>query len=212
VVDSIRFNGVKFSNSQHGNFSLVQFANRLDMYDSLIKLIQESIILDNITITYNEGNEISIKLDGITTNYLANDAVTADKIQNYSITTDKINTDAVTKDKLNENILSTSIVTNAENELIVAISDDTILENQDGLYVNPNYLVKKYETVIGNNSSRIFDITHNLNTKNIFVEVYVITSGLDVTNYTKQRINNNTVRLEFQTKPPTNGYVVNIIG
>ncbi len=202
MVDSIRFNGVRFSNSQHGNFSLVQVANRLDIYDSLIKLIQESIILDNVTIAYNEDNEISIKLEGITTDYLANDA----------ITTDKINTNAVTKDKLNENILSTSIITNAENELIVAISDDTILENQDGLYVNSNYLVKKYETVIGNNSSCIFDIIHNLNTKNIFVEVYATASGLDVTDYTKQRINNNTVRLEFETKPPTNGYIVNIIG
>jgi hypothetical protein len=69
-----------------------------------------------------------------------------------------------------------------------------------------------YSQNIGNGTDTVFTITHNLNTKNIFVTIREAVSPFEKVFADIYHDNNNQIILSFATPPPVSQYKVNIIG
>jgi hypothetical protein len=69
-----------------------------------------------------------------------------------------------------------------------------------------------YSQNIGNGTDTVFTITHNLNTKNVFVTIREAVSPFEKVFADIYHDNNNQIILSFATPPPVSQYKVNIIG
>ena len=68
--------------------------------------------------------------------------------------------------------------------------------------------IRKYTANIGDNSATQIDVTHNLSTRNVEVEVYRNATPWDSILCDVERPDTNTVRLRFVTAPTTNQFSV----
>jgi|688.fasta_scaffold35593_8 hypothetical protein len=87
-------------------------------------------------------------------------------------------------------------------------SDNWTLSN-DG--TNFHGITRKHSSNIGNGSSTQFSITHNLNTRDVSVQVYD-NATFDTVDVDVVRTDVNTVTLTFSTAPSTNSYRVLVVG
>lgn len=71
--------------------------------------------------------------------------------------------------------------------------------------------VKKYAATFGDGSQTQYDITHNLNTNDVQVEVYLVSTGESVIVDVK-RTSVNVVRINFSAAPALNAYRVVVLG
>lgn len=70
-----------------------------------------------------------------------------------------------------------------------------------------------YSETIGDGVSRNFDVTHNLNTNNVIVNVREVGTGLlHYDSPDRAILDLNTIRFEFAATPAPNDYVVTIVG
>ena len=68
---------------------------------------------------------------------------------------------------------------------------------------------RKFSLVTGDGAISIFDVIHGFNTKDIDISVYGPTSGFQVTEV--GIIDNNTIRVTFDSAPPINSVRVVVI-
>jgi hypothetical protein len=87
-------------------------------------------------------------------------------------------------------------------------SDNWTLSN-DG--TNFHGITRKHSSNIGNGSSTQFSITHNLNTRDVSVQVYD-NATFDTVDVDVVRTDVNTVTLTFSTAPSTDSYRVLVVG
>lgn len=73
-------------------------------------------------------------------------------------------------------------------------------------------LLKKYAAAFGDGSNTQYDITHNLNTEDVHVEVYRNSGAKDSILCDVERTDSNTVRLKFSSAPSSNQYRVVVLG
>lgn len=70
--------------------------------------------------------------------------------------------------------------------------------------------VKKFSALIGDGSATQYDVTHNLNTTDAIIEVYLVSTGETVLVDAK-RFSVNVARINFATAPASNAYKVVVI-
>ena len=87
-------------------------------------------------------------------------------------------------------------------------SDNWTLSN-DG--TNFHGITRKHSSSIGNGSSTQFSITHNLNTRDVSVQVYD-NATFDTVDVDVVRTNANTITLTFSAAPSINSYRVLVVG
>lgn len=96
------------------------------------------------------------------------------------------------------------------NDFDVQVGNGIIISS-DAVAVDPAVVVRKFAASVGNNSSTTLTVTHNLNTLDVQVEVYEVSSGstvdADVT-----RTGVNAVDVIFAVAPTTNQYRVVVQG
>ncbi len=88
-------------------------------------------------------------------------------------------------------------------------TSDTWTLSNDG--TNFHGITRKYSANMGNASATTFAITHNLNTRDVAVDVYS-NSTYDTVDIDIVRTDANTVTLTFATAPAVNAYRVVIVG
>lgn len=71
---------------------------------------------------------------------------------------------------------------------------------------------KKYSAAFGDGAATQYDITHNLGTEDVIVEVYRNSGSKDTVGCDVGRVDTNTVRLNFASAPSSNQFRVVIIG
>ena len=86
-----------------------------------------------------------------------------------------------------------------------------IIVNANDVAIDTTTVARKYSTTVGDGTNLAFSITHNLNNRDVVVQVY------DATNYIQvetdvSRLNVNTVTLAFATAPSLDEYRVVVIG
>lgn len=86
-----------------------------------------------------------------------------------------------------------------------------IVVNADDVAVDPAVVVRKYAVSIGDNSDTSITVTHNLNTLDVMVEVYEISSGETVI-ADIDRTGVNAIEVIFAVAPTTNQYRVVCFG
>lgn len=65
---------------------------------------------------------------------------------------------------------------------------------------------------IGDGTNTVYNITHNFGTRDVHIETYALTGSFDTIIVGTERPDDNTVRLCFDTPPPTNSFRVCVIG
>lgn len=89
-------------------------------------------------------------------------------------------------------------------------------ENVDQWQVSDgtNYfaIARKYSANVGNNSASSIVITHNLNSRDVQVQIYTNGSPYDTVEADVERTNENTVTLKFAVAPATDAYRVVVTG
>jgi len=78
--------------------------------------------------------------------------------------------------------------------------------NADDVAIDPNVVVRKYATNVGNGSSTSITVTHNLATRDVIVQVYTNATPWDTVICEVQRPDTNTVTLIFGTAPASGAY------
>lgn len=71
---------------------------------------------------------------------------------------------------------------------------------------------KKFTSLVGDGTNTLYTITHNLNTRELQVEVYQNSGNYETVLCDVKRNGVNTIQLEFNTAPASNAYVVRILG
>ncbi len=72
--------------------------------------------------------------------------------------------------------------------------------------------IRKYTVTIGDGSATQYDVTHNLNTRVVQIEVYRTASPFDTVIVDTARFDVNTARFNFQSAPASGAYTVVVIG
>lgn len=98
--------------------------------------------------------------------------------------------------------------------LILAGAPTADLEAATKKYVDDKIPLHKKNFTIGDGVSTYFDLEHNLNTYNLFVEIYEATGDMWTVDASWKRVNANTIRVYFDpADTPTAGqYIVSIFG
>ena len=65
---------------------------------------------------------------------------------------------------------------------------------------------------IGDGSALSYTVTHNLNTKDVIVQVFEIATGETVETGSIRKTNSNDVQIDFNTAPDANAFRVVIMG
>lgn len=100
----------------------------------------------------------------------------------------------------------------------IATQAETDTGTDDARFVTPLKLatwagrVRKFSASIGDGSATQYDVTHNLNTNDVHVEVYRNSGSLDSILCDVGRPSANAVRLNFATAPTSNQFRVVVIG
>lgn len=71
--------------------------------------------------------------------------------------------------------------------------------------------IKKVAALIGDGSATQYDVTHNLNSADVMIEVYLVSTGESVLVDAK-RFSVNVARINFASAPASNAYKVVVIG
>lgn len=87
-----------------------------------------------------------------------------------------------------------------------------LVADSTGLYVNNSIYPRKYSANVGDNSSTTINVTHNLGTQDVVVQLRNNSSPYDVQYATVECTNTTTVTLMFATAPATNALRVTVIG
>lgn len=70
----------------------------------------------------------------------------------------------------------------------------------------------RVSALLGNGSNQLFNVTHNLNTEEIFVQVYSNLAPKDNVYPRIDRINLNQIQVKFDRPPYTNQYTIIVLG
>lgn len=106
---------------------------------------------------------------------------------------------------------STSILVSAGVISAILKSNGGILVDGSGLYVDTSLFPRKYASAIGNGSSTSIAVTHNLNTRDVVVNVYDAATYEDVI-CDPVRTDANNVTVTFATAPASGAYRVVVVG
>lgn len=71
--------------------------------------------------------------------------------------------------------------------------------------------IKKYAALVGDASLSQIDVTHNIGSLDVLVQVYLVSTGEEVI-VDNKRISTTVVRLNFSTAPALNAYKVVVVG
>lgn len=82
----------------------------------------------------------------------------------------------------------------------------------DSVAVDTSVVARKVAANVGDNSATQIDVTHNLGTRDIVVELYVNSGSYETVVADVSRPDTNTVRLNFATAPTTNQFRVVVHG
>lgn len=94
----------------------------------------------------------------------------------------------------------------------IATQGETNTGTDDARFVTPaklaNYsgLVKRYSASFGDGAATQYDLSHNLNTRDIIVQVRRVASPYDQVNCDIEALDVNTVRLRFSAAPTSNQF------
>lgn len=77
---------------------------------------------------------------------------------------------------------------------------------------NASWMLKKYAALIGDGSANQFVVTHNLNTRDVQVVVYLNSGSYEEVNCDVEHTSVNTVTVRFASAPTSNQYRVVVIG
>lgn len=83
-----------------------------------------------------------------------------------------------------------------------------VVVNADDVAVDPNYIVRKYATNVGDGSSTSIAVTHNLGTRDVQVELFTNGTNYDTVICEVQRTSTSVVTLVFGTAPVSGAYRV----
>ena len=81
-----------------------------------------------------------------------------------------------------------------------------ILEDSTGIYLDPAVAVRKYAAAVGDASATVFVLTHNLNTRDVTVGVYLNSGSYEEVEADVEHTTVNTVTLRFATAPAASAY------
>lgn len=87
-----------------------------------------------------------------------------------------------------------------------------LVKDATGLYVDNSVYPKKYSATIGDGASTTINVTHNLGTQDVIVQVRAVASPYDVQLATVQCTNTTVATLIFSTAPASSSLRVNIMG
>ena len=100
----------------------------------------------------------------------------------------------------------------------IATQSETDAGSDDARFVTPAKLaawagrLRKVSADFGDGSATQFDITHNLNTRDVQVEIYRNSGGYDTVIADVSRISVNAIRINVTTAPASNAYRAVIVG
>jgi hypothetical protein len=172
---------------------------------------------DEVTVSASAGAvTLSLPEDITVQNLVVSGALTVSGSATY------INTEIVTIDDniivLNSNSAGSPTLnagveiergTSANVSILWNESSDNWTLSNDG--TNFHGITRKHSSNIGNGSSTQFSITHNLNTRDVSVQVYD-NATFDTVDVDVVRTDVNTVTLTFSTAPSVNSYRVLVVG
>jgi hypothetical protein len=172
---------------------------------------------DEVTVSASAGAvTLSLPEDITVQNLVVSGALTVSGSATY------INTEIVTIDDniiiLNSNSAGSPTLnagveiergTSANVSILWNESSDNWTLSNDG--TNFHGITRKHSSNIGNGSSTQFSINHNLNTRDVSVQVYD-NATFDTVDVDVVRTDVNTVTLTFSTAPSTNSYRVLVVG
>ena len=87
-----------------------------------------------------------------------------------------------------------------------------IVVNADDVAIDTTVVARKYATNVGDNSATSFTVTHNLNTKDVIVQVYEVGSPFAQVEADVEHSTVNAVVVKFATAPTTDQYRVSVVG
>lgn len=99
----------------------------------------------------------------------------------------------------------------------IATQAETDAGTDDTRFVTPLKLatysgrVKKFSALIGDGAATQYDVTHNFNTTDVHIQVYLVSTGESVLVDTKRQTV-NAARINFASAPANNAYKVVVIG
>ncbi len=99
----------------------------------------------------------------------------------------------------------------------IATQSETNTGTDDARFVTPlklaNYtgLVKRYSASFGDGSATQYDLSHNLNTRDIICQVRRVASPYDEVNCDIEALDVNTVRLRFAAAPTSNQFRATVL-
>lgn len=100
----------------------------------------------------------------------------------------------------------------------IATQAETDAGTDDARIVTPLKLatwsgrIKKYTANIGDGAATQYTVTHNLNTRNVNVEIFENSGNYMTVLADVERTSVNAVRITFAAAPSSNAYTVNVIG
>lgn len=170
--------------------------------------------------TYTAGNGLT--LTG--TSFSINTGITADLSTLQTLTNKTLTSPTITNPTVSGLYLSDNNIivegTNDTNETTLIFTDPTqdntiTFKNASGTLAFtsdiPADLTRKFSASVGNNSATSFAVTHNLNTRDVIVNVYD-NATYDTVETDVVRTNANTVTVSFSAVPTNNAYRVVVIG
>lgn len=182
------------------------------------------IAVDNSTLELNT-NALRVKADGITKDHLASNVAGVGLDQNvdgslevtYGFTAGTaIEGDEATATPTADKVVIadnggkvdgwvSSASTTIQGKVELATQAETEAKSDNVRAVTPaalvNFALKKNFDITGDGSTAQFDLTHNLGTRDVMVQVYLNGSPYDTVEVEVQRTDNNTVRIIFGAAP-----------
>lgn len=119
----------------------------------------------------------------------------------------------VTESDLSLSDVTTADVSTSRHGLCPKAPNDTAkFLRGDGTWATVPASLSKYSTTVGDGSSTTLTVTHNLNTRDVIVQVYRTASPYDEVDVGVERYDANTVKLYFASAPASGAYTVVVIG
>ena len=107
-----------------------------------------------------------------------------------------------------------SVRSSADTSLEVRLSTEEVLRNDEtnaiDTRLNITPVVKAF--TIGDGATSSFTVSHNLNTKDVIVQVFEIETGETVEAGSVRKTGNNEVQIDFNVIPDSNAFRVVIMG